>query len=188
MFRHFCYLRLYPRNRIEKIRRLKTLGEINQEEIETLENRFAQNIDCGVEFMNSDHHYSLDMDIFGKKSLFHYLNRTVTTMGRKCLARQLNKSSDVIEINARQQAVKELTDKLDFRQNLRFHGMTMEDTSKKLDALHRFFKEDFYILDKKTDHFYPLSTGRHLTPFRLNRLWPPVVRPSLHDSFPVGDQ
>lgn len=134
---------------LKKINRLKTLQRINENEIKMLSHQFSHAGDNGKEFKNSDHHYTEDLDIFGEKSLFHYINRTVTIIGRKRLARWLQEDSNVEEIRARQDAVKELMEDLNFRQNLQAHGMAIDDSSQKLKSLYRLFKEPFLMKDKK---------------------------------------
>ena len=48
----------------------------------------------GKEFVNPQHPYSIDLDIFGPDSLFHRLNRTVTRHGSTVLAEKLMKLPD----------------------------------------------------------------------------------------------
>lgn len=44
----------------------------------------------GAEFRRSGHPYALDLDVFGRNSLFQMIDRTVTAPGRAWLARQLS--------------------------------------------------------------------------------------------------
>lgn len=70
----------------------------------------------GKEFVNPQHPYSIDLDIFGPDSLFHRLNRTVTRHGSTVLAEKLMKlpySKDVVIQN--QEAIKELAALTDWR-------------------------------------------------------------------------
>ena len=145
---------------LKRINHYKTLKRINENEIKSLSHQFSTTINSGTEFKNSEHGYTSDLDIFGEKSVFHYINRTVTSLGRKRLARWLQAAVDVEEIKKRQEAVKELSGKIHFRQNLQARGMAIDDTSQKLESLHRLFDEPFFIKDKKILFYFI-----HLFPF-----------------------
>ena len=102
----------------QKIRTLETRMEINKHEIAATEGDFSV-FDAGVEFYNENHPYSDDLDIFGRGSLFQCLNRSTTMSGKRRLAEFLNNAylfRD--EIPSRQEAIKELSEKIDFRQEL----------------------------------------------------------------------
>jgi DNA mismatch repair ATPase MutS len=69
----------------------------------------------GAEETEANHPYMADLDIFGKKSLFHLLNRCHTSVGYEKLVKQLsNPPSDISHILRRQEAIKELQEKKDF--------------------------------------------------------------------------
>lgn len=109
---------------LKKIKYYRTLIRINENEIKMLRGQFLAEIDNGEEFIDHEHYYTSDLDIFGERSLFHYINRTVTGFGRERLAQSLRKSCKIKEIKERQEAVKEMREKLDFRQNIQAHGLT----------------------------------------------------------------
>lgn len=102
----------------------QNLIQINENELAAIDYR-TDCFDGGKEFQDPSHAYSYDLDLFGERSLFQYLNRTSTSFGRKQLAewfiRPLNRKS---EIECRQEAVRELTPQLDFRQQFQATGMT----------------------------------------------------------------
>ncbi len=147
---------------LKKTKQFKTLKSINENEIKILSHQFSTYIDSGIEFINPEHPFTSDLDIFGEKSVFHYINRTVTSIGRKRLAMWLQAAADVEEIKKRQEAVKELAGKLNFRQNLQVYGIDIDDTSQKLESLHHLFDESFFMKDKKIFiyfiHLFPLIT------------------------------
>lgn len=95
----------------------KALIKINQDEIDYL-NKNGIPFEEGEEFIDTSHSYSYDLDIFGKRSLFHILNRTQSYIGKKKLAESLLHLNKVEEIRKRQEAVKELTDDVDWRQKI----------------------------------------------------------------------
>lgn len=97
--------------------------EINQQELQSMEGDLSS-FEDGKEFMDSEHLYTYDLDIFGDHSLFQCLNRTSTEMGRKQLADWLNhhlRSKQTIE--ERQKAVSELAPDLKLRQKFRILGL-----------------------------------------------------------------
>lgn len=134
---------------LEKIRGFRRREDINRSEIDMVTKQFSPSIVDGTEFKDGDHRYTSDLDIFGENSVFHYINRTVTALGRRKLARWLQAPATVREIRERQEGIKELANKTDFRQNLRAHGMTIDDTSQKLESLQNLLKEKFILAGRK---------------------------------------
>ena len=93
----------------------QALHSINEDEIIYLK-RNKMPFDNGIEFNDFHHPYAYDLDIFGEHSLFQNLNRTATFIGKKVLAAKLLALSPNDEILNNQKAVKELCEKLDWRQ------------------------------------------------------------------------
>lgn len=92
----------------------KALVTINEEEIEIASGNFHQR-DEGLQFQDSNHFYSLDIDLFGRGSFFQFTNRTTINEGTQKLADAL-KANEVDNIVLRQQAIKELSEKPKWRQ------------------------------------------------------------------------
>lgn len=95
--------------------KFRELIKINETELEVMDRKF-HDLPTGSEFEDSLHPYSQDIDLFGKSSFFQYLNRTALVEGKQKLARLLL-SNDIEAIYSKQQAVKELAEKADWRQN-----------------------------------------------------------------------
>lgn len=81
------------------------------------------NIYCnGSQFTNGEHTYTSDLDIFGSKSLFSYLNRANTSCGKLLIAQWLQQAQTNSEIADRANALQELnecqTDNINFRASL----------------------------------------------------------------------
>ncbi|MDI5899459.1 MutS-related protein [Flavobacterium yafengii] len=93
----------------------KALLDINENEISYLE-RNKIPFENGQEFNDFHHPYAYDLDIFSEHSLFQNLNRTATFIGKKTLAKQLLTLLPNDEIVRNHKAVKELSEKLDWRQ------------------------------------------------------------------------
>lgn len=68
--------------------RAQTKGELAEAELRALDHDFSDWPD-GSEFVDSQHPYTGDLDIFGQHSLFQFINRTVTVIGHIRLADHL---------------------------------------------------------------------------------------------------
>lgn len=109
--------------RIAYLKRHATfLKEINGQEVARQESRLT-GFPGGQSYCKRDHAYTSDLDVFGSHSLFQLINRATTESGSMCLAEWLAAPASKEVILARQQAVKELTPKLDWRQDLQASGM-----------------------------------------------------------------
>ncbi|KAB1068353.1 DNA mismatch repair protein MutS [Tamlana haliotis] len=97
----------------------KALVALNQEEIKIAAGDFY-NREEGLEFQDPNHFYSLDIDLFGRGSFYQFMNRATSREGAKTLA-DLLKANHVSGIPLRQEAIKELAEKTEFRQ---FYGAT----------------------------------------------------------------
>ncbi len=76
-------------NRQKDLRTLNTrLRELNELEISCLDHQFHSRPD-GMEYADSSHPWSHDLDLFGKGSLYQFLNRTSTLKGSELLAGML---------------------------------------------------------------------------------------------------
>jgi hypothetical protein len=98
------------------------LQQVNEEERLRLENKLA-GFPTGEGFLQREHAYAADLDVFGTHSLFQLLNRTTTEAGKERLAQWLSAPAAKEVILARQQAVKELAAKLAWRQQFQATGM-----------------------------------------------------------------
>lgn len=74
----------------------------------------------GTEFLDPHHPYAADLDLFGVGSLFELVNAAHTQIGRASLAKWLLEAASLEVIAARQEAIKELGPKVDFREQLGF--------------------------------------------------------------------
>ena len=98
------------------------LKKINESEI-LREKCDLKSFDTGDKFINHNHPYTSDLDIFGQHSIFQLLNRTTTESGMILLSEWLSEPAANDEIQDRQEAIKELSQKLDWRQDFEASGM-----------------------------------------------------------------
>ncbi|HFC00283.1 MAG TPA: hypothetical protein ENJ53_05715 [Phaeodactylibacter sp.] len=124
----------------------ENLATVNRNEIKYLNHSFNE-FDSGEQFMNPQHPYSVDMDIFGAYSFFQYTNRSSTSIGKKCLVDWLTHAASVDEIMLRQEGVQELQNQLDWRQNFQALGMETEDEISHLEALKKWLEAPSFVSD-----------------------------------------
>ncbi|MFV8271505.1 MutS-related protein [Flavobacterium sp. GT2N3] len=112
----------------------QALLDINANEISYLE-RNKIPFENGQEFNDFHHPYAYDLDIFGEHSLFQNLNRTATYIGKKTFANQLLTMLPNDEIIRNHQAVKELSEKLDWRQEFLAFAKISNDSQSNYETL-----------------------------------------------------
>jgi MutS domain V len=81
--------------------------------------------ETGERFLDPAHLYARDLDLFGRASLFEYLSSARTRAGEEKLAQWLLADSDPGEVLARQAAVRELEERVGFRERLFCSGETL---------------------------------------------------------------
>jgi DNA mismatch repair ATPase MutS len=90
-----------------------------------LEDRWIGTGESGERFRNSNHLYSEDLDLFGKGSLFELLSVARTRGGEDFLASWLLASASKDQIEARHEAVQELRERIDLREDLAVLGVSV---------------------------------------------------------------
>jgi hypothetical protein len=87
----------------------------------------------GAAFLSSDN-YLDDLDVFGRGSLFHLLNRTTTLKGRNALAGRLSGTlTDPAAIRMEQAAIRVLAGQAGIRQLMTAHGLLNEGKEEDID-------------------------------------------------------
>lgn len=115
-----------------KMARLAAMKAFVRQEIAYLSGDTSQ-LFTGDQYINRKHEYSLDLDIFGAKSLFQAVNRTVTKEGQNLLANWLQTScTPNLGILERQAAVKELAGRTAWRLNYQAVGRQEELSAARL--------------------------------------------------------
>jgi DNA mismatch repair ATPase MutS len=114
---------------------LETRIGINKNEIDAIQGNYSV-FEPGSEFLNESHPYTHDLDIFGQGSLFQYVNRSSTLYGKKRLAGYFTDAYRFRdEIIKRQQAIKELSREINFRQELQSIFFEKASQEKDLETL-----------------------------------------------------
>jgi len=102
---------------------LETQARIIQEELQALSGDYSS-FEDGKEYVNPEHPYSFDLDIFGRRSLFQSINRTCTFFGKVRLAEWLqNHLHKKTSIEKRQKMVREISEHTLFREQFRVAGL-----------------------------------------------------------------
>ncbi|MCB0837539.1 MAG: hypothetical protein KDD99_12800 [Bacteroidetes bacterium] len=128
------------------------LQKINEDEIRTLKGDWRDR-DAGKDYIDHSHPYTYDLDIFGRASIFQYINRTGTILGRKVLSNWVqNPSQEVEEIKSRQEAVKNLAKKIDWNLNFQALGAGNLESEDDSASILKWLEEPLYF---STHPVYP---------------------------------
>ncbi len=98
--------------RVERAERFYLRG------IDRLEGTWQGKGRSGEGFLDRDHPYARDLDLFGKGSLFELLDITVSPWGTKTLASWLKAPAALEVVRLRQQAVSELRPRIELRERV----------------------------------------------------------------------
>ena len=154
-FIFLVYKHLQAKQKLEKVR-CKII--INQKYISRIQGDWINFKKNGSEFIDDENPYTSDLDIFGEKSLFQFINETNTFFGKESLKKILDPSEkSVKEILKRQDAVKELSKLNEFCQDVKCEGLMSREVSNNPDKLIEFLESDEKIF-KKTWMKYVVSS------------------------------
>ncbi len=145
----FSYILCFVRD--ERLKRrigfYRRMRQICLDEQSALEGNFSAFSD-GERYINPHHEYTYDLDIFGRNSLFQRINRTITEEGSDCLAAKFqNIPQNKTVILEDQEALHELSDKMDFNLNFLSSGpitCRFDKIDKTILQPFRFFRTRLY--------------------------------------------
>jgi Flp pilus assembly protein TadB len=126
LFLLFLFLVFYHAQIKRDTTLLQTLDTIHKEYLARIVHDFSPLSDTGEDFLDTNHDFSSDLDLFGSQSLYHLLSTARTWYGRTTFADYLltagraDKTRE--EIAARQAAVSELKDNLQMVQEFEAAG------------------------------------------------------------------
>ncbi|TXT39657.1 MAG: DNA mismatch repair protein MutS domain-containing protein, partial [Planctomycetota bacterium] len=101
--------------RLDRCRRGIAYHESN---LDRLDHRWQDSQPRGERYADEQHPYELDLDLFGKGSLFQLLCRARTRLGEDTLAAWLRKAASSSAIDFRQRAINELRGRIELREAL----------------------------------------------------------------------
>ncbi|MEK6475958.1 DNA mismatch repair protein MutS [Catalinimonas sp. 4WD22] len=136
-------------NQLKKRRfHIDSLVEINEEEIARLNGKL-KGMETGGKFLDLQHPYTGDLDVFGEHSLYQLINRASTYKGKGLLASWLMYPANREEVLSRQEAVQEMKEKLDWRQDFQANGRVAKENEEDTDTLLRWVEEPI-ALEKRS--------------------------------------
>ena len=124
----------------QSIIHLNHLIAINEEELQNLSGNFYNRPD-GAAYADKEHPYVNDLDIFGRASLFQYVNRTTSEPAESLLADGLMDALPFENIVERQNAIKELTTDIPWLQDLQANGRRNPLQSSTVIRLEKWLKQ-----------------------------------------------
>lgn len=139
----FIGLVIYHNNIFEYKERLDLLIKINEKGLKRISGQFKEFNDNGIEYLEENHPFINDLDVFGHNSIFQYINSTITKGGKEELVKILKREKvfNYIEIKERQIATKELGDKAQWRQKLIVEGKLNNSPNVDLPGLLKWSKK-----------------------------------------------
>ncbi|NDP21516.1 MAG: hypothetical protein GZ091_10600 [Paludibacter sp.] len=115
--------------------------QINKDEIQFINHDYYHR-KLGDEYEIINPYLSNDFNLFGKGSLFQYLNRCNTNIGEKMLAQKLcEQDKNTMLIERKQSAINELSKNNDYIQDFQSHGRFTIDNKNDLSAFQFWLKE-----------------------------------------------
>ncbi|MEL7249417.1 MAG: hypothetical protein AAFO03_13405 [Bacteroidota bacterium] len=123
------------------------LAEVNEAERKGKANDFSVFPD-GEAYVNAQHPYSYDLDIFGPFSLFQMINRASTLIGQSRLASWLQEVAEPGVIKSRQVAVEDLAQQTDWQHELRAYGAALKEEPGQVERIYRWLEEPYIVLDR----------------------------------------
>jgi hypothetical protein len=120
IFIFLVVLRADLKNR-DAITHQERLRDICETELRCLDHQYLRQ-ETGLAFADEHHPYAEDLDIFGKASLYQYVNRAASEQGKQLLSQWMKTAADASMIVSRQKAVQELSHMTPWRQEFQAHG------------------------------------------------------------------
>ncbi len=121
----FIWLAILHENRLQQMRLRARSIEFYKRGVARLEDRWAGTGETGERFLDESHPYARDLDIFGRASLFELLSNARTRSGEEQLATWLMAPAPRNEVVARHGAVRELSARVNLREDLFCLGETV---------------------------------------------------------------
>lgn len=117
---------------------LEKLLWINKTELQSA-TELQWNFADGKAYINEQHDFSGDLDVFGEASLFNYINRTGTLQGELALAKALqHPHQDIHTIEDIQKAVQTLAPSIELRQHFLAEAMLAQEKKDDVEMLKKW--------------------------------------------------
>lgn len=134
----------------DKRLRAEILLGINERYMQRASGDWMEFEDKGEEYIDLDHNYSNDLDIVGENSIFQYLNIANTHTGRNIFSRDLLfPKKDKAEIQARQEAIRELSEDMDLVQEIEYLTLREKKNLRAPDKLIEYAESSKNVVENK---------------------------------------
>lgn len=141
----------------DHLRLLQVLLQLNEKELLQVTTHQAT-FEDGSRFIDEQHDFSGDLDVFGPSSLYQYINRTGSLSGSEQLAQALQfPLQQAGAISATQEVIKTLSGKVDFRQLLTAQATLSDERAGDKQAIRHWLQVPLEFLPNKL--LYALSWG-----------------------------
>ena len=127
------------------------LKHINEEELKRFHCEL-NDFDQGQRFIDPNHPYTGDLDIFGQHSIFQLVNRTTTESGMIMLSKWLSQPAAISVIGERQKAIQELAEKLTWRQDFQACGQQYQNKKSAYHKLLQWVEKPNVLLKNQIPH------------------------------------
>jgi MutS domain V len=120
----------YLHQRVQyQLTRLERAAAHYERGLARLDDRWAGTGQTGIRYLDPEHPYAVDLDIFGSGSVYELLCTARTRRGEDTLAAWLQGPAPADEILSRQEAVRELTPRVDLREELALLGGELPESA-----------------------------------------------------------
>lgn len=136
-FLAFIIIAIFHNRKIKDRKESQLFISINKRGLDRISGNFKNVKDKGEEFLDEKHPFTSDLDVFGRNSLFQMINSTKTKFGREKLSEiiSLKEIPTKEEIIKRQEAIKELGEKVKWRQEIEVKSTLKKSGLKNIDEL-----------------------------------------------------
>lgn len=142
----FLFLVVYHTRLHEKRAFEESLIQYFENERKALDYDFSA-FDGASEHIDPQHTFSMDLDLFGNKSLFQLVNRTVTKMGKEMLINRFKQPlSDKQDIIMHQEGIREMSILSRFRHHFYVAGVEATQATQNISFL--FSTDNLYLISK----------------------------------------
>jgi len=124
-----------------KLRYARQMALLNQQELHRLRMDLSA-LDAGTGFVQPDHPYTSDLDIFGPHSVYAWLARAATDSGRRTLAQWLQVPAPLQAITARQEAIQAAAQDPELLQDFLVVGRVPQNEHTPPDPLLRWVRQE----------------------------------------------
>lgn len=97
-----------------QIQHLEAREQVLNDLLSRFDTQWQKRKDTGADFINENEPWMQDLDVLGERSLYQFCSMAKLAQGRKKLADYFNGEADIKTLQARQEAVRELSEKPDF--------------------------------------------------------------------------